>query len=67
MVENSLIEPSDSIVFSPINLNPFGPMMTPEIIRPMIEGILTLRKKIGDSRIINNSKEKTSTGFFIGI
>jgi hypothetical protein len=67
MVENSLIEPSDSIVFSPMSRRPFGPIITPEIINPIIEGILTFLNKIGDSRIINNKSEKTRTGFFIGI
>ena len=67
MVEKSLMDPSDSMVFSPISLNPFGPMITPEIINPIMEGILTFLNKIGERRMINKRSEKTRTGFLIGI
>jgi hypothetical protein len=67
MVENNFIEPSDSIVFSPINRSPFGPMIIPEIINPIIEGIRTFLRRIGESRMMKSNKEKTSTGFLIGI
>ena len=61
------MDPSDSIVFSPIKPSPFGPIMTPEIISPIIDGILTFLRKMGERRMINKRSEKTSTGFFIGI
>jgi hypothetical protein len=66
MVENNLTEPSDSRSFSPIKLNPFGPTITPEIINPIMEGILILRSKIGDKSMIKRMSEKINTGFFKG-
>jgi hypothetical protein len=45
---------------------PCGPMMTPEIIRPIIPGIFNLFRSMGDNRIMNRIKEKTSTGFSRG-
>jgi hypothetical protein len=66
MVENNLTDPSDSSSFSPIKLNPFGPIITPEIIRPMIEGILIFLSRIGDNRMMKRISEKINTGFFKG-
>ncbi len=66
MVENNLTEPSDSRSFSPIKLNPFGPTITPEIINPIMEGILILLSKIGDKSMIKRMSEKINTGFFKG-
>ena len=67
IVENNLMDPSDSIVFSPIKRRPFGPISIPEIINPIMEGILTFLRRIGESRIMKSNKEKTSTGFLIGM
>jgi hypothetical protein len=61
-----LIDPSDSIVLIPINPSACGPMITPEIISPMIAGIFNLRRRIGDKRIMNSIKENTRTGFLSG-
>jgi hypothetical protein len=61
------MDPSDSMVFSPIKLKPCGPMITPEIIKPIIEGILTFLKIMGESKIMKSNNEKTRTGFFIGM
>ena len=66
MVENSFTDPSDSSNFSPIKLNPFGPMITPEIINPIIEGILIFRNTMGDKSIMKRMSEKIRTGFFKG-
>jgi hypothetical protein len=35
-------------------------------MRPIIPGILSLRRIIGDKRIIKSRIEKTNTGFFSG-
>jgi hypothetical protein len=66
IVENSLTEPSDSRSFSPIKLKPFGPIITPEMIKPMMEGILIFLSKIGDKRMMKSISEKIKTGFFKG-
>ena len=66
IVENNLTEPSDSRSFSPIILKPLGPMITPEIINPMIEGILIFLSKMGDKRMMKRISEKINTGFFKG-
>jgi hypothetical protein len=66
MVENSFIDPSCAIVFSPIIPNPLGPIITPEIIKPIIFGIRAFRNIIGDSKIIKSNKENNKTGFFSG-
>jgi len=47
-------------------LRPKGPIITPDIINPIIPGILTLRRRIGDRSIINNINEKISTGLLSG-
>jgi hypothetical protein len=61
-----LTEPSDSRSFSPIKLNPFGPTITPEIISPIMEGILILLSKMGDKSMMKRMSEKINTGFFKG-
>lgn len=66
IVENNFTDPSDSSNFSPIKLNPFGPTMTPEIINPMMDGILIFLSKMGDSSMIKRISEKINTGFFKG-
>jgi hypothetical protein len=66
MTEKSLTDPSDSKSFAPINPIPFGPIITPDKINPIIEGIFTFRSKIGDRRIINKIVENINTGFLKG-
>jgi hypothetical protein len=66
MVANNLIDPSGSIVFFPSNPKPSGPIITPEIISPIIAGILTLRRMMGESKIMKSISEKINTGFWSG-
>ena len=66
IVENNFIDPSWSSAPSPINPNPFGPIITPEIMSPIMEGMRIFLSKIGDKRMINRSREKTRTGFLSG-
>ena len=66
MVEKSLIQPSAANEFSPITPKPFGPIIIPDNIKPMMPGILMRRRTIGDKRIIKSIKEKTNTGLVSG-
>jgi hypothetical protein len=66
IVENNLIDPSWSSAPSPIKPNPFGPIITPEMISPIILGIRIFLNKIGDKSIIKRSNENTRIGFLIG-
>jgi len=47
-------------------LNPFGPIITPDIIKPIIPGILIRLSKIGESKMINKIRENTKTGLLKG-
>ena len=58
MVENRSTAEFFSRIFSPC-----GPIMTPEIIKPIIPGIFNFRSRIGESKIISRIKEKINTGF----
>lgn len=62
MVENNFTDPSDSKSFSPIKFKPFGPISTPERMRPMIAGMRNFLNTIGERRIINKINENISTG-----
>jgi hypothetical protein len=43
-------------------LKPCGPTSIPEMIRPTIPGILNLLSTIGESKIMNNTIAKITTG-----
>ena len=65
--EKSLIEPLPGFSSSaPINPIPLGPMITPEIIKPIMEGILNFLRTIGESKMINNIAEKIRTSLCHG-
>ena len=66
IVTNNFIDPSDSKSLAPINPIPCGPIITPEIISPIIAGIFNFRNTIGDNKMINKMVEKIKTGFFKG-
>lgn len=61
MVENKSIAEFFSRMF-----NPFGPITTPEIIKPIMPGMFSRLKRIGEKSIINSIRENTSTGFVKG-
>ena len=46
--------------------NPYGPIKTPEIIKPMIPGIFIFFNNIGDNKMISNTNENISTGLCSG-
>jgi hypothetical protein len=60
MIYNKPIKENNSIasLFAMI-LKPKGPMITPEIINPIIPGILNLRRSTGDNKMMNKITEKT--------
>ena len=62
IVENKSIADVFSKTF-----NPCGPINTPEMINPMIPGILSFFNTIGDNRMINKINEKINIGFFRGM
>jgi len=66
IVENSLIHPSEAREFSPMIPSPFGPIMIPERINPMIPGILKRLSRIGDNNIMRSKRENTNTGLSSG-
>jgi len=45
---------------------PFGPIKTPEMISPIIPGILNLLKINGENRIMSSVSARIRTGFFKG-
>jgi hypothetical protein len=47
-------------------LNPCGPIITPEMISPIIPGIFSRFSRMGDNRIIKRIREKTNTGLVRG-
>ena len=47
-------------------LKPLGPMIAPEIIKPIIPGILNLFIRMGTIKMTNSINEKMSTGFSNG-
>jgi hypothetical protein len=58
MVENKSMAEFFSSIFRPC-----GPMITPEIIRPIIPGIFSFFNKIGESKMISRINEKIRIGF----
>jgi hypothetical protein len=47
-------------------LNPYGPIITPAIIKPTIPGMLIFLSRMGDNKIMNKSNERINTGFCNG-
>ncbi len=62
IVEKSVIADVFSIMFRAC-----GPITTPEIIKPIMAGTFSLRKKIGENSITNSSTVKTKTGLPKGV
>ena len=64
MIYNSpIVENRSTAEFFSRILKPYGPIITPAIISPIIPGIFNLFSRIGDNRIINKISENISTGF----
>ena len=61
MVENKLMAEFFSSMF-----RPSGPMITPEMIKPIIPGIFSFFNTMGESRMINRISEKINIGFCKG-
>lgn len=61
MVENN----STAVFFSNIP-RPKGPIITPDIISPTMDGIFNFFKRMGVIKIIMSTNENTNTGFESG-
>jgi hypothetical protein len=66
MYSNPIVEKRSTALFFSNIFNPWGPIINPEIINPIIPGIFSLRKTIGARSIIKSINEKTRTGLFRG-
>ena len=58
-----MVEKSSTAEFFSKILRPCGPMMTPDMINPIIPGMFNLFNKMGESKIIKRISEKINTGF----
>jgi hypothetical protein len=63
MYNNPMVENKSTALFFSRMFNPNGPIITPEIISPIIPGILSFCNKIGANRMISRINAKTNTGF----
>ena len=63
---NPMVENKSTAEFFANKFKPCGPTKTPDRMRPIIPGIFNFLSNIGESKIINNTSEKTNTGFFNG-
>jgi hypothetical protein len=67
MYNNPIVEnKSIALLFSKI-FNPEGPIITPDIINPIIPGIFNFLRTIGESKIIERTSEKINIGLDKGI
>ena len=66
MYKRPIVENKSTAEFFARILSPCGPMITPEIISPIIPGIFIFFSKIGDNRIMKSIKEKINTGLLSG-
>ncbi|MNS30236.1 hypothetical protein D3C72_622610 [compost metagenome] len=64
--KSPIVENKSTAEFFAKIFNPCGPIITPEIISPIIPGILIFLSKIGESRIIKSINEKINTGLLKG-
>ena len=60
---NPIVEKRSTAEFFSRIFSPCGPIITPEIIKPIMPGIFNLLRRIGESRIISRIKENINTGF----
>ena len=66
MYRSPIVEKRSTAEFFAKIFKPCGPIITPEIISPIIPGILIFLSKIGESRIIKSINEKINTGLLKG-
>jgi hypothetical protein len=67
MYNKPMVENRSTAEFFWMRNNPCGPIIIPEIIRPIIPGILNLLRIIGASKIIKRIREKMSTELLKGV
>jgi hypothetical protein len=66
MYNNPMVENRSTAEFFSSRCKPCGPINTPDKINPIMPGILILRNKMGESKIINRIKVNTKTGLLNG-
>jgi hypothetical protein len=63
---NPIVEKRSTAELRARIFKPYGPITTPDIIKPIIPGIFSFLSRMGDSKIINNINEKIRIGFASG-
>lgn len=66
MYNKPIVENNSTAEFLAKIFKPCGPIKVPETIKPIIPGILILRSRIGESKMIKSMVENIRTGFFNG-
>jgi hypothetical protein len=61
-----IVENKSTAEFFSNQFKPWGPIIIPEIINPIIPGTFIGRNRMGDNKMINNTKEKIRTGLVKG-
>jgi hypothetical protein len=67
MYNSPIVENNSTAEFLFIRSRPCGPIIVPDIISPIIPGILKRLKIKGTRRMINKIKEKIRTEFVKGV
>jgi hypothetical protein len=61
-----VFESSSKLLVDSIIWRELGPIIIPEIIKPIIPGILNLLNRSGENKIIRRVSARIKTGFFTG-
>lgn len=67
MYNKPIVENRSTAEFFSNKFKPCGPIITPEMINPIIPGILIRLSRIGESKIIKRISAKMSTGLLNGV
>jgi hypothetical protein len=67
MYNNPIVEKRFTAEFLSIRKKPCGPTIIPEIIKPIIPGILNRLRRTGARRIMNRITEKINTESLKGV
>ncbi len=66
MYRSPIVENKSTAEFFANKFSPCGPMITPEMIKPIIPGMFIFLSKIGDSKIMKSIREKINIGLLSG-
>jgi hypothetical protein len=67
MYSNPMVEKSLIAEFCSMRYRPCGPMIVPEIIKPIIPGILNRFNSTGASKMMSRIRENMRTGLLNGV